>query len=160
MLYLSRLYIARKGERVKLNEVTLHYFDAQFALAPNTLASHPGPARRLQIRHELAQLALVLGHADEASDAVNLASFAAAPHRIHMTQLAARHLYGIGPRTHGAKVYFERTRSVQGTKRADAIAASREQYAELGTLASLQLRRRLELDPQAAHLRWRIVQQD
>src|SRR5258708_25268128 len=113
MLYLSRLYIARKGERVKLNEVTLHYFDAQFALAPNTLASDPGPARRLQIRHELAQLALVLGHANEATDAVNLASLAAAPLRVHITQLAAPHLYCVGPRTHGATVYFERTRSAQ-----------------------------------------------
>src|SRR5260370_14373537 len=103
-----------------------HYFYPQFALAPTTLAADSGPARGLQIWHELAQLSLILGNADEAADAVNLPRPAAAPFRIHLAQFAARHSYRIGPLTHRAKVDYERARSIQCTQHTDTIAAASE----------------------------------
>src|SRR5258706_11413769 len=121
-------------------------FAANFALPPNCLASHAGPAGDLEIRNELAEISFVLCHTDEAAERVPLARAAAEALHVDMPDLAAGHLHAPGSRAHIFEIEIEWSRAVQGAQRTHAVANAREQDAEFGALPAFQLSRRHESD--------------
>ena len=129
--------------------VTTHLFNhSKFALPPNRLPSYSYPLSQSQIRQELAQIPFILDLAHEPAQGMPLPSPRRQPVRLRPLQLALHHPDCRRPLPHGAEIDLERAGAIKRPQRADAVAQTPEQNAELRTLRhlvlALEFRRRHE----------------
>ncbi len=125
--------------------------DADFAFAPHGLAADAGPTGGFEIREELAQIAFIVGFADEAADFVGLAGFGAAAASGLVVRAEGGHpdlrCAGVGALEIDAEVLA----GIEAGERGDAVADAAEKYGEFGggrdLVVVLELGRSEEDDP-------------